>query len=75
MAGNFGSGIIIGGHMTRSPSQFLIGENEDDDFKSSMLSGSAAADVAPGYEVDEDALLYDKNLKKGDKNYQLFTLR
>jgi len=40
------------------------------------MSGSVVADPAQnGYEVDEDALLYDKNLKKGDKNYKLFTLR
>ena len=41
-----------------------------------MLSGSAVVESTHNrYEVDEDALLYDKNLKKGDKDYKLFSLR
>ena len=50
----------------------LFENNYEDDGHSSYVSGSAA-DLAPGYEVDEDELLYDKNIKKD--NYKLFSLR
>jgi hypothetical protein len=60
----YGSGILTS-YLNKSPSHFF--ENTiDDDGHSSYLSGSAA-DLAPGYEVDEDELLYDKNIKK--ENY------
>jgi len=60
--------------MLQSPIQYVPEKSEEDG--KSMLSGSAAADAAHnGYEVDEEAQLYDKNLKNADKDYKLFTLR
>ena len=60
--------------MLMSPNTFMPEKSEEDG--KSLLSGSAAADPAQnGYEVDEEAQLYDKNLKNADKDYKLFTLR
>jgi hypothetical protein len=57
-----------------SPNTFMPEKSEEDG--KSLLSGSAVADPAQnGYEVDEEAQLYDKNLKNADKDYKLFTLR
>lgn len=66
----FGSGHI-NSYIHKSSSHFFE-NNYDDDGQSSYVSGSAA-DFAPGYEVDDDDLLYDKNIKK--ENYKLFSLR
>ena len=60
--------------MLMSPNTFMPEKSEEDG--KSLLSGSAVADPAQnGYEVDEEAQLYDKNLKNADKDYKLVTLR